>query len=166
MSDYSEYFLNSRSSVVLLELIEVSHVNFSQTYRVVRNAIQGVTVTLETAVVASFVYVPMKITPSSSHDDLDCAYKFEFGDLGDILATELDNVSLADGFNTKPTIVYRAYRSDVLTSPLYGPINLEITSIDFTKTGATFEAKAPTLNVARTGEIYSLSKFPMLRGCL
>jgi len=166
MSEYSEYFLNSHSNVVLLELIEISHVNFSQVYRIVRNSMQGITVALETSEVAAFIYVPMKITPNSTYDDLDCSYKFEFGDLGDILVTELDNVISANGLNIKPTILYRAYRSDDLTAPLYGPINLEISSIDFTKTGATFEAKAPTLNAVRTGEIYSLNKFPMLRGCL
>jgi hypothetical protein len=38
MSDkYYEYFLNSKSNVVYYDLIEISHPNFSQTYRKVRN---------------------------------------------------------------------------------------------------------------------------------
>lgn len=47
MSEYSEFFLNSPSTVVQLETLEISHPHFTKTYRVVRNATQGVTVDVE-----------------------------------------------------------------------------------------------------------------------
>ena len=61
MSAYSEFFLNSKSSVVQLELVEISHPNFTKVYRVVRNAVQGVTVKLETGANATFEYYPLRI---------------------------------------------------------------------------------------------------------
>jgi hypothetical protein len=167
MSNYSEFFLNSKSSVVQLELIEVSHPNFTQVYRKVRNSIQPVTVKLEDGVTfATFDYYPLQITSLGASTDLDAGFRINLGDLGEVLPQELDAVEVANGFLTKPTLLYRTYRSDDLTQPLFGPLKLEITSIAFKPEGATFDAKAPSLNNSRTGEVYELERFPMLRGFL
>ena len=166
MPSYVEYFLNSPSSVVQLDLLEISHPAFTQTYRLVRNAVHGVTVTLETAEEAEFVYRPMRIAPLGSGDDLEQALKIDIGDLGEILPTELDAVAAEQMMSVKPTVVYRTYRSDDLTAPLLGPIRLEISNISFSREGASFEARAPSLNINRTGEVYRLERFPMLRGFL
>ncbi len=163
---YAEFFLNSRSDVVQLELIEISHSSFSQTYRIVRNARKGVTVTLETAEVAFFSYYPLRIESNTTKDDLDQSFTITLGDTGDVLPDELDNVASASTYDEKPSLVYRTYRSDVLTTPLFGPVGLVIESFGFNRQGATFTAKAPSANVNKTGEIYSLERFPMLRGFL
>lgn len=164
MSDYSEFFLNSNSNIVELELIEISHPNFTKIYRIVRNAVAGVTVTLEDASQAEFEYYPLQITPAGAGDDLDQVLKVQLGDLGEILPTELKAVFAADGFGTRPQLIYRTYRSDDLTKPLYGPLYFEIDSLTFKKEGAAFEAKAPRLNSSSTGELYTTTRFPMLRG--
>lgn len=166
MSRYSEYFLNSPATVALLELIEISHSAFSRVFRCVRNNVQGVTVTLETGDSAFFEYVPMTITGSGNSDDLDQEIKVQFGDTGEMLPTELDRVAAADAFSERPSVVYRAYRSDDLSTPLVGPLRLEIASLPFAREGVSFVAKAPSLNVSRTGEVYKLDRFPGLRGCL
>lgn len=166
MSQYSEFFLNSKSSVVQLELLEIYHPDFTQTYRVVRNCTDGVTVTLENATVETFDYYPLKITSTGSREDLDFGLQIDFGDLGEVLPVELDAVSSAAGYGTKPTITYRAYRSDDLTAPMLGPYELEVTSFNFNREGASFEAKAPSLNVNTTGELYKIERFPMLKGFL
>lgn len=166
MTDYAEFFLNSKSSVVQLETIEISHPNFTQTYRVVRNAVEGITATLEDSQVVDFVYYPLNIESSGVKDDLDQILKITLGDLGEILPTELDQVASNSGFGTKPIIKYRIYRSDDLTRPLFGPITLEVSSFGFTAEGVTFEAGAPSININKTGEIYTLERFPMLRGFL
>jgi hypothetical protein len=164
MSEYSEFFLNSGSNVVELELVEISHPNFTKTYYIVRNAMNGVTVTHEDATVHDYQYYPLKITPVGAGNDLDQVLQVQLGDLGEILPQELDAVSAAGTFGTKPTLIYRTYRSDDLTAPLYGPITLEISNLTFKKEGAAFEAHAPRLNSTATGEVYSTSRFPMLRG--
>lgn len=164
MSIYSEYFLNSSSSVVQLELIEISHSAFTQSYFVVRNATNGVTVTLEDGSSQEFEYYPLKVTPLGSRDDLDQAIRITLGDLGEILPKEIDAVSNSVGFIEKPIVKYRAYRSDDLSEPLIGPWILEVTTFNFNREGSTFEAKAPSLNINRTGEAYKIARFPMLRG--
>lgn len=163
---YAEFFLNSRSSVVQLELMEISHPNFTKVYRVVRNAVKGITVTLETSASATFDYYPMRIENNGSKDDLDQSLTITLGDLGEVLPKELDSVASADGFSVKPVVTYRTYRSDDLTSPLFGPVILEVESFAFNREGSTFTAKAPSLNINKTGELYNLERFPMLRGFL
>ncbi len=166
MSEYAEFFLNSKSSVVQLELLEVSHPNFTQTYRIVRNAVQGVSVTLETSESAFFSYYPLQIEMGSTRDNMDQLINFNLGDLGEVLPKEFDEVRRLDGFAVKPTVKYRTYRSDDLTSPMLGPIVLEVETFAFNREGASFEAKAPSLNVTRTGELYKFDRFPMLRAFL
>jgi hypothetical protein len=164
MSEYSEFFLNSGSNVAELELLEISHPSFSQTFYIVRNAVAGVTVTLEDASSQEFVYYPLQIQAIGSGDDLDQVLRIQLGDLGDLLPRELDAVSAAGTFGTKPTLIYRTYRSDDLSAPLYGPITLEISNLTFKREGAAFEAHAPRLNKTATGELYTTTRFPMLRG--
>lgn len=164
---YVNYFLNSKSSVAQLETIEISHPAFSQTYRIVRNAAAGVAVTLENGSSATFDYYPMKLSPQHARDDLDHSISVTFGDLGEILPLELDRVmNYPAGMDIKPVVKYRVYRSDDLSSPLYGPLVLEVEAFTFNKEGSTFEAKAPSINLTRTGEVYSLTRFPALKGFL
>jgi hypothetical protein len=66
----------------------------------------------------------------------------------------------------KPTVTYRTYRSDDLSAPMFGPVVMEIQAIAMTRQGSSFEAKAPSLNVSRTGETYTIDRFPGLRGFL
>ena len=166
MSDYAEFFLGSRSSVVQLELLEISHPNFTQTYHVVRNATEGVTVTLETAAEQTFDYYPLRISPMGVRNTLDFGVRIDLGDLGEVLPAELDAVMNAQGFSVKPTVLYRTYRSDDLTAPLFGPLTLKVTTFSFSDSGASFEAEAPTISVNTTGELYRIGRFPMLRGFL
>lgn len=164
--DYTDFFLGASSEIVQLETFEISHPNFSQTYYLVRNAINGLVATDENSVQRTFVYYPLQITPSGARDNLDASLRISLGDLGSVLPTELDAVAAANGFATKPTLKYRVYRSDILTAPMFGPINLEITDISFSRVGVTFEAKAPSLNNNKTGQLYTIERFPMLRGFL
>jgi len=166
MSNYSEFFLNGKSAVVELETIEISHPNFSKTYRVVRNNTEGITATLETGVSAEFEYYPVSVSKSQDTDDLDQMFVVKIGDLGDILPTEMDRVRASDNFKTRPVFIYRSYRSDLLTTILNGPITLNIKSIVFDSSGCKITAEAPRLNVNKTGEIYTLERFPMLKGTL
>lgn len=164
---YIDFFFKSQSSIAELELIELSHPDFSQVYRVVRNAVEGITVKLETGADEFFDYYPLAIEASTVREDLDYIINIKIGELGEVIPMELDLVAgAANGFQIKPLIKYRTYRSDELLAPMFGPLNLEITEFNFVKDGAEFEAKAPLLNINRTGEVYTLDRFTMLRGFL
>lgn len=161
MSELSEYFLGSQKSVVLLHTLEISHPNFSQTYRIVRNAVGGIT-----AGGQSYVYYPTRITKGARGDDLNFSIQADFGDLGEIVPAELDAIRVADGFDTKPTVIYRSFRSDDLDAPLDGPYTLEADQFACDAFTCSFVAAAPQLNLLGTGENYTLARFPMLRGLL
>jgi hypothetical protein len=164
MSNYTEFFLNSSASVKAYDLLQISHPSFSQIYYLVRNCRNGVTVALETEASQFFKYYPLQMKGLGADNNLDQILRVQLGDLEDILPTELDAVNAANGFLTKPVVVYRVYRSDDLSAPLYGPITLEILNLAFTRDGCAFEAKAPGVNNNKTGEVYSFDRFPMLRG--
>jgi hypothetical protein len=164
MSAYSEFFLNSESSVVQLDCLEISHSLFTQTFYVVRNATRGVTVTHEDETEHAYEYYPLKCTLSGPRGDLDHVLRIEFGDLGQVLPQQLDAIRAGNGFSEFPVVRYRTYRSDDLDTVLFGPLYLEVRNMVFKREGCAFEAKAPSLNMKRTGELYSLARFPMLRG--
>lgn len=166
MSKYAEFFLNSKSSIIQLELIEISHSAFTQTYRVVRNASAGVMVKHEDGSSYSYQYYPLTIVNIGTRENLDFGIRINLGDLGEILPTELENVRAQGKFAEKPIVTYRTYRSDDLDVPLFGPLRLEVRSFAFSRESAQFEAKAPALNVSETGEVYKIDRFPMLRGFL
>jgi len=166
-TDYATFFLGTSPDIVQIECLEIFHTDFSEVYRVHRNAGHGtITVTQVFAIFLAgdydYTYLPMKITPLGSSTDLDQSIRIQFGDLGEILPQELDNVSAENGFSQKPLVAYRTYRSDDLTQELFGPVVMEIQNITFTKEGATFECRPPVANHARSGELYLTERFPML----
>lgn len=166
MSNFTEYFLNAPASVIQYECLELSHPNFTQTYNIVRNAADGLTVTHEDGNVVAYQYYPARIRSKGARDDLDVIYDIDLGDLGEVFPNELDSITLAGGFNIRPIVRFRTYRSDNLATPLFGPITLEIKRLSHNEDGMSFEAKAPELNINKTGEVYSLDRFPSLRGFL
>lgn len=163
---YAAFFLSSRADVVQLELIEVTHPNFTRAYRIVRNARRGVTVTLPDLGPTAFEFFPLRISKGSSQDDLSQSMRIDIGDLGEEWPEQLDAVAAADGLGTRPTVRYWAYRSDDLSAPLVGPLTFEVKTFSFSRDGASFEAEAPQLNALGTGELYKLDRFTMLRGFL
>lgn len=180
MSKLSEFFFNSQSSVVMLELIEISHPSFSKTYRIVRNKVDGVTVTTEKKIystveidgvtvtnenpeIVTFDYYPIEIEKNSARTDLDYSIKCNLGDVGEIISAELDRVFADGSSGTYPVVIYREYRSDDLSAPLMVRDKLIIESIPLDGYGSSFEAKSENYNQNGTGEIMSFDRFPMLR---
>lgn len=164
---YTDFFLNTPSAVVQLDCISITHPDFSQDYHIVRNNVSGVSVSLENAGGSRlYTFYPLQVKPLGFKDDVDQGFLITIGDTGDTLPVELDRVAAADSWNTMPVFEYRAYRSDDLSAPLFGPVILEIKKITMAQEGATFEAHAPLVNDGCTGEIYRLDRFPMLRGLL
>ncbi len=115
----------------------------------------------------------MQIKTLGATSSLDQQMEITLGDVGTILPTEIEIIAAANGFQTKPTLVYREYRSDefsiedgepVYFGPMFGPFELEINALAFSKQGTVFTAKPPQFNRTRTGELYDVGRFPMLAG--
>jgi hypothetical protein len=167
-----EYFFKEPTSVVKLQLIEISHPHFSTTYRVTNTGTDIQVVHEDSSGPHTYTYVPMQIRTMGSSGDMDQELEVTFGDLGELLPAELQNVIDANGMQTKPILVYREYLSSeldpiipgVLNGPVFGPFTLNINAISFNSSGATFVAKPVAFNRGRTGDVYDVGRFPMLRG--
>ncbi len=180
MSLLSEYFFKSQTAVTRFQLLEISHPNFTQTFRVLRNKGLGdIHVLHEDSAAVVYSHFPMKIDEMGADNSLDQEIQVTLGDLGQVLPFELEQVTIANAMNTKPVLVYREYLSDSFVevtiggipviqyvNPVRGPFTLEINSIAFNKQGAVFSAKPPAFNKVRTGEYYTVERLPMLRGFL
>ena len=164
--EYVDFFLSAAASVVRIECLEISHSSFSQVYRVVRNATQGITVWHEDGKEYEYAYYPLQIENLGARDDLDSGLAINLGEVGQIFSKEVGRVMADNSSLEKPKVVYRAYRSDDLKKPMQGPDVLEIKTASYKKEGASFEAKAPALNIHSTGELYTMERFPSLRGFL
>lgn len=166
MPDLVSFFLNSSSQTILYDTIEISHPTFSKVYRIVRNARKGISAKIETGLTVPFDYYPIKVSRTGSNGTLDQSFTFTVGDVGTVINDEIQRCIEADTLGVKPLCIYRAYRSDDLTGPVYGPITLEISDIPMSDEGFLFQAEPWKANVNSTGEIYTLARFPGLRGFL
>lgn len=160
--DYVSFFFDSPSSVPPLDTLEISHPAFSRVYRLVRNAPFGLDAKLEDGTDVHFEYCPLRIRDSGERSTLDYGLSVDLGDLGEIIPDELERARAADQMRIRPTVKYRVYRGDKLDKPMLGPIRLEAPQISRTREGASFDAVAPSLNLNRTGEFYTVDRFPML----
>lgn len=165
MPDY-DYFLRGNPNDVLLQCVEVSHPSFTKTYRYVKNAADGVTVKHEDGTSRDYLYSPLTIQKSKSSDDLDQSINIGVGDLGEDFPKEIDRLRNGSYQTVKPILNYREYLTSDLTKPMLSIFNLEVTDYQPKTDGAVFTCKARQLNISRTGEVYNLSDFPMLRGFL
>ena len=164
MPDLTSFYLNSKRSAVLLETITLRHPNFSKIYYLVRNAIAGVTATDETSTARFYEYAPMAIERANVSGDLDQAISVTFGDVGDTIQDEVDRVRTLNGMLIYPTAEYRQYSSVDLSAPLLGPYVLDLVTFDVTREGTALSLEAPMVNASRTGQVYSTTRFPALRG--
>jgi hypothetical protein len=154
--------------------VELIHPNFSSTYRFQRQSKATIKVTYEDdSGPFNYQYLPMQIKTLGASSSLDQQMEITIGDVGSILPTEISLIAAANGFQTKPTLVYREYRSDEFTmidgdpvyfGPMFGPFTLEVNALAFNSQGCVFTAKPPQFNRTRTGEIYDIGRFPMLAG--
>lgn len=165
MSDYVGFFLNGKRSTIQYETLQIVHPSFSKVYYLVR-AGRDLTATLETGQVITFQRIPMRIRRLTSRADLDYGIGVDLGDLGELIPDEIDRARADGTLGIKPTVISRVYRSDDLSSPMFGPLTLEAKNISLTRQGSTFEASAPSLNLTKTGERQTTDRFSTLRGLL
>lgn len=166
MSLLSSFFLGP-SHLYQYDCLELTHPNFGNTsgWRVVRNRVGGVTVDHEGGGGTFFYdYYPMSIKPVGSSNDLTQGLAITFGDLGQIIGQELKVLHDANAMGIRPTAKFRTYRSDNLTTPMSGPLVLEVVRVTTTEEGCTMDCQAPSVNATKTGRDYSIEEFPMLRG--
>ncbi len=166
MPDYNAFFLDSPSSVVQLDTIEISHPSFSQTFWLVRNRSDGLTATLETFEQQAFEYVPFVMTESPIDETLEYELRIALGDLSEIMPPEVDRMVAAGTIKIPPNVVFRRFSSDDLSAPMVGPIRLQMVEPTVTFEGMVFSARPQSANRVATGLVYNFDQFPTARGLL
>jgi len=160
-----DFYLNSKSQVLQYDTLELSHPQFTQTYRIVRNNRVGAMLGVA-GVLQQFVYCPFRMERSTVEASLSQSIKITLADLGSIVQTELISVMRNEGYLIRPTVIVRCYRSDVPMEPIYGPVSLIASDITMTREGSAFTIQPPEVSNKRTGMIYTLEDYPGLRGFL
>ena len=168
MADYTSFFLNSSSGVTPLECVEITHPDFDQPFRYVKNDTEGVIVKhTPTGSNIRYDYQPMSIQRSTVTNDLDQKLALTIADVEDHLIESVLAARLGDNWNQRPQVKWRLYRDDDLSSPMVELQTLEVAALSKDDSGnCTFDAQAPELNSVKTGETYSLERFPLLRGMI
>jgi len=164
--DHASYYLNAARSEYLYETLTISHSAWDDPIYLVRNRKAGLTATLETAAEVDFVWRPMRISRGSMNDDMDVTMRVEIGDAGTMIPSLIDDIRDDDSFDEAPVAIFRSFRSTDLTQPHEGPISLEVAGMVRNGSGASLDLAAPSLNLNRTGERYSIADHPMIRSFL
>lgn len=169
MSLETDFFFNSTRSTSRIEALELSHPAFSRTYYLVRNPnpwMREQVLRHEDGTPITYQFCPLRLRPLASRADLDFGVSVDLGDLGEIVPAEIDRIVASADSRVRPIVKYRAWRSDRLDVPMNGPITLQVAQVTRARAGSTFDAVAPLLNLNKTGEIYSIDRFPMLASTL
>lgn len=167
-----DFFFAASASVIEYETIEITHPELSKSYRAVNNKAGGLVAQIEGGATVSFDHGGFSVDRDGARTDLDQDYrltvgKFSDSDGDDALAAEIDRIAAADGFSTMPSAIYRTFRSDDLSAPMFGPVALQITQIDRDSKGAArLTLRAPWSDIGECGEFATAERFPQLRALL
>lgn len=157
MDDYTSFFLNNHGGAVVLECLEITHPSFNEPARFIKNDTDGVI-----AEGQSYEYQPMSIKRNNVSNDLEQQLSITLADMEDHFFKQVINTMDS---NTRPSVVFKLFSDQDLVTPLMTMQKLEIASLSKDSAGlATFDAQAPELNSVKTGRIYTLEDFPLLRG--
>ena len=157
MGDYTSFFLNNHGGAVILECLEITHSTFTEPTRFVKNDTNGVI-----AEGLHYEYQPMSIKRNNVSNDLEQQLSITLADMEDHFFKQVINTMDS---NTRPSVVFKLFSDQDLVTPLMTMQKLEIASLSKDSAGlATFDAQAPELNSVKTGRIYTLEDFPLLRG--
>ena len=171
VDDIKDFHLDSVSSVVLLETLEISHSLWPTPIRIVTNHPDGVAVTLENNQQAFFEFIPLMIQRGNTSDDLDQTLNITVGDLGEIVPPLIQKIRDASS-DEKPQVIYRSFAFDaasmVLTkqTPVEIIRGLSVAKMNQDYQATTFEAATSGKNSVKTGRTYNFEEYPDLRGLI
>ena len=163
MSDLDKFHLDASPSAAMLELIEISHPLWPQPLRYVTNHADGVTVKHEDGLVYHYEFMPVQINKGATSDDLDQTLSITVGDLGQVVPQLLKIIRDANNFE-RPNVVYRAYASNNLNTPLQVVKGYEVEDRTTDHQASTFNAATKRANSTGSGLFYTVDEFPSLKG--
>lgn len=171
VDDIKDFHLDSATSVVLLETLEISHSLWPDPIRIVTNHPDGISVTLENGQPATFEFIPLMIKRGNTSDDLDQTLNITVGDLGEVVPPLIQKIREASS-DEKPQVIYRSFAFDAASMVLTKPTPIEIirglyvAKMNQDYQATTFEAATSGKNSVKTGRTYNFEEYPDLRGLI
>lgn len=171
VDDIKDFHLDSATSVVLLETLEISHSLWPDPIRIVTNHPDGISVTLESGQPATFEFIPLMIQRGNTSDDLDQALNITVGDLGEVVPPLIQKIRDASS-DEKPQVIYRSFAFDAASMVLTKPTPIEIirglyvAKMNQDHQATTFESATSGKNSVKTGRTYNFEEYPDLRGLI
>ncbi|MCR4530835.1 hypothetical protein [Acinetobacter venetianus] len=153
----------SAGAVGLIECVEISHPNWTETLRYVVNSNEAITLTHEDSLYYEYKPTVISIQRSADIDTLEQTLKLSVGDLGEQIPDLIDLV-IQDDEIIQPIVNYRAYIMGNYATPCFIVKGLLVEGVARDFKGSTIEANAAGLNDSGNGEIYSASTDPSLIG--
>ncbi|MFZ3193754.1 MAG: hypothetical protein WA154_11195 [Moraxellaceae bacterium] len=160
-----EFLASAPQTKYAIQQVSISHSAMTQAYHLWTEPFAG-TVSDELGApltVSGANNIAIK-TPGSP-DHLDQSFEITLSTV-DSSNTFRDEMALIPLDTTEQIlVVYREYLSDDLTEPM-ATVQLQVETIAYNRGAAVITAVSPRLNLTRTGELYTLKRFPTLRGLL
>lgn len=162
MANPNSFFLTNTASVSKIDAIEFYHPDFGY-IRYQYDDEEGLDLKHEDGYTKHYYFESFDITRGNTTSDLDQSFSITFSDYNDFLK---DHINSANHM-TQIVFSWRQYRSDDLNSPMFIQRDLYIIRVNYDGSGlVTFEASAEQLNNVKTGDSYTLDRFPTLRGAV
>lgn len=156
------FFLTKTSAIAKIDCIELYHPDFG-CLRYQSYDDDGINVKHENGLEHDYDFESFEITRGNITSDLDQGFSITFADYKDDLK---NRVNAADHM-TPIVFSWRLYRSDDLNSPMFVQRDLYVIRVNSDGTGmVTFEASAEQLNNVKTGDVYTINTYPMLRSTI
>lgn len=159
-----EFLASAPQTKYMIEVVSIAHSSLTKTYHLWKEPASGAVVDEnDNTLITQSTNINVALAGSADNLDQKINVSIDTTDADNVLRKELDRIPL--NTTEKIILVYRAYLSDDLTEP-QAVQRLQVESITYNRGVASLSAIAPKLNVRRTGELYTFSRFPMLRGFL
>ena len=156
------FFLTKTSAIAKIDCIELYHPDFGY-LRYQAYDDDGIAVKHEDGAPQHYDFESFEITRGNVTSDLDQGFSITFADYKDDLKSK---VNAADHM-TPIVFSWRLYRFDDLDIPMFVQRDLYVIRVNSDGTGmVTFEASAEQLNNVKTGDVYTINTYPMLRSTI
>ena len=164
MANQNSFFLTDTSAVRKVDTIELNHPDWSKPFFFQSEWIdEDMIATNEDGAKVTYQYQLFQVDRNNVVADLDQGVSITFADYIDELKTAINS---ADHMKAV-TLKYRMFRDDDLSSPLDFIQTLQVLKVNNDANGTvTFEASAEQLNSVKTGDVYTINKFPALKGAV
>lgn len=164
MSDLANFLLGGEVSECRVDLITLTHPNFSQDYILQNAIVSGDNFTVPNHGQIDVDYFPFRVRELTANNVLTRGIDIEIGDISEIITREIKNLDMFDGYLEQPSVTWHQYRSGDLTKPLFSTEAFSLIRTSRQRRSTSIEARSGEINASRSGERYLLTRFRMQIG--